>query len=436
MPESCDILIHAGILVTQDRNRSILTDAAVAVSGSTISRVGPWDELKELSSGEFLDYSGDIVMPGLINTHTHAAMTVLRGLEDDLPLMDWLTGHIWPAESRLTPEIVSTGTALAVAEMLATGTTTFCDLYIFECSVAETAHALGIRAVLGEGVFDTPNASYSGMDQAFAKVDELADYCHGRELLTPCLVAHSVYATSHATLARLSRLARERGLTLTLHAAETAAETALCLERFGARPVEILRSLNMLGPNLLLAHGVDVTPQEIALLAESGATVSHNPRSNMKLASGMAPAAAMREAGVTVCLGTDGAASNNTLNMFAVMNAAALMAKARGLDPTALPAQAVLDMATRDGARALGLPQCGSIEPGMQADLVALNASAPNLQPLHNPLSHLAYAASGHEVRLTMVAGKALYRDGRYATLDYPGLLKEMAAVRKWARGA
>ncbi|WP_243362881.1 amidohydrolase [Fundidesulfovibrio terrae] len=436
MLSSCDTLIRAGTLVTQDENRTILNDAAVAVTGTAIAAVGPWSELGGTPARETLDFSGDIVLPGLVNTHTHAAMTVFRGLEDDLPLMDWLTGHIWPAEARLTPEIVVTGTLLACAEMLATGTTAFCDLYIFERAVAETAAAVGIRAVLGEGVFDTPNASYSNLDQAFAKVDDLADFCRGRALLTPCLVAHSVYATGHDTLARLAGLARDRDLRLTLHAAESASETAMCLERFGARPVEILRALGILAPNLLVAHAVDVTKAEISLLAESGTAVAHNPRSNLKLASGMAPMAAMRAAGITVGLGTDGAASNNTLNMFSEMNQAALMAKAREHDPTALPAQAVLDMATIGGARALGLSDCGSIEPGRQADIVALDGRAPNLQPPHRPVSHLAYAASGHEVRLTMVAGRVLYRDGRFTTLDYPALLKRMDKVRKWALGA
>jgi 5-methylthioadenosine/S-adenosylhomocysteine deaminase len=436
MLASCDTLMRAGTLVTQDENRSIIADAAVAVTGSTIAAVGSWSELSATPAREVLDFSEDIVLPGLVNTHTHAAMTVFRGLEDDLPLMDWLTGHIWPAEARLTPEIVATGTLLALAEMLATGTTAFCDLYIFERTIAQVADSVGIRAVLGEGMFDTPNASYTTMEQAFAKVDELDAFCRERPLLTPCLVAHSVYATGHATLARLGELARERGQRLTLHAAETATETALCLTRFGARPVEILRSLDLLAPNLLVAHAVDVSGVEIALLAASGTAVSHNPRSNLKLASGMAPVAAMRKAGITVGLGTDGAASNNALNMFAEMNLAALAAKAREADPTALPAQAVLDMATLDGAHALGLSTCGSIAPGMQADMVVLDGRAPNLQPLYRPVSHLAYAASGHEVRMTMVAGRPLYRDGHFLTIDYPALLGEVDSVRKWARGA
>jgi len=436
MLTECDTLLHAGTLVTQDADRCVLPDAAVAITGGVITAVGPWTELSGLKARETIDLSGDIVLPGLVNTHAHAAMTVFRGLEDDLPLMQWLTHHIWPAEARLTPGIVATGTALACAEMIASGTTTFCDLYIMEKIVAETVNAIGMRAVLGEGVFDTPNASYKTMDQAFAKVDELSDYCSERPLLTPCLVAHSVYATGHDTLGRLHALARERKILLTLHAAESPAETAMCLERFGKRPIAILDGLGILDPGLLVAHAVDVTDAEIALMAEHGVKVAHNPRSNMKLASGMAPVQAMREAGVTVALGTDGAASNNALNMFAEMTAAGLLAKVRGMDPTALPAQAMLDMATVEGAKALGWASIGSIEPGKQADVIALRGDAPNLQPLHDPVSLLAYSATGIEVRFTMVAGRTLYKDGFFLTFDYPALLEEMESIRKWARGS
>jgi len=435
-PARCGTLLRAGTLVTQDDDRRVLADAAVAIDDGVISAVVPWSDTLRIQAEETIDLSGDIVLPGLVNTHTHAAMTVFRGLEDDLPLMEWLTGHIWPAEARLTPEIVSLGTQLACAEMLAGGTTTFCDLYVFEEAVARAVDAVGMRAVLGEGVFDTPNASYKTIDQAFGKVAALGEFCAGRELLSQCLVAHSVYATGAQTLKRLDGLARDNGLILTLHAAESAAETAMCLERFGRRPVEILEDLDLLRPGLLIAHGVDVTEAEIVLLAERGAAVSHNPRSNMKLASGMAPVAAMRAAGVTVGLGTDGAASNNGLNMFAEMGAAALMAKVRGLDPTALPAQAVLDMATRDGAAALGLQGVGSIAPGMKADIIALRGDAPNLHPPHSIVSHLAYSATGGEVRMTMTGGRVLYRDGRFSTIEWPGLVKEMESVRKWARGA
>jgi 5-methylthioadenosine/S-adenosylhomocysteine deaminase len=433
-----DVLIRAGTLVTQDPNRRVLLDAAVAVAGGVIAAVGPWDELKDTKANETIDLSRDIVLPGLVNAHTHAAMTVFRGLGDDLPLMEWLTGHLWPAEARLTPEIVALGTTLAAAEMLSTGTTTFCDLYIFEKAAAKAAMGIGVRAVVGEGVFDTPNASYKSVEEAFEKIRELREFCagEGKGLVTPCLVAHSVYATGHETLTRLAALAAETGTLLTLHAAETASETAMCLERFGKRPLAILEDLGLLSPSLLAAHAVDVTPEEIALMARRGVKVAHNPRSNLKLASGMAPVAAMRAAGMTVALGTDGAASNNALNMFAEMGQAALLAKVQTGDPTALPAQAVLDMATREGAGALGLGCLGAIVPGHQADIVALRGDAPNLQPQNGAASHLAYAASGHETRLAMVAGKVLYRDGLFITLDYPSLLREMESVRKWAMGS
>lgn len=425
--------LRAGTLITQDRNRRILHDARIAVAGGIIVSISPWEDLPPGPQGETLDLSDCIVMPGLINTHTHAAMTVFRGKSDDLPLMEWLTGHIWPAEARLTPEMIGLGTSLACAEMLYNGTTTFCDLYIFTEHAARAVKACGMRAVLGEGVFDAPNASYASIQQAMDKVSRLEELLGQETLLRPWLVAHSVYATGHDTLARMGRMARDTGRTLTLHCAESRPETLVCLERFGKRPMDILRERDLLGPNVLLAHCVDITPEEIALLRDTGACVAHNPRSNMKLASGMAPVQAMRQAGVTVSLGTDGAASNNALNMFQEMGAAALMGKLQTGDPTALPAPAVLDMATREAAKAIGWPEIGSIAPGKQADLIALDAKAPNFQPLHNPVSHLAYAATGREVRLTMVAGRVLYQDGRFLSLDYGALMDQMRDVERWA---
>jgi len=432
--QPCDLLVKAGTLVTQNGDRQVLADAALAVSGGKILAVGPSAEIAGLyRPGEILDHSGDIVLPGLINAHTHAAMTVFRGLEDDLALIDWLENHIWPAESRLSERIVNLGAQLACAEMLRFGCTTFLDLYLFEEQTSLAARSAGIRAVVGEGVFHPPTASYATTEEAFARVDALLNLLAGDTLVRPCLVAHSVYATGEAELVKLRDMAAENGLTLTLHAAETKDETAVCLERFGKRPVQMLHDLNLLGPNLLVAHAVDTTPEEIELLAATGTRVAHNPRSNMKLGSGAAPAAAMRAAGVTVGLGTDGAASNNSLNMFAEMAAAALLAKVGG-DPTALPARDVLDMATVDGAKAVGLADVGSLAPGFRADLTALRGDSPNLNPLYDAPSHLVYAASGGEVRLTMVDGKAVYRDGAFSGIDYPGLLAEMDDIKAWAR--
>ncbi|GFK95161.1 5-methylthioadenosine/S-adenosylhomocysteine deaminase [Fundidesulfovibrio magnetotacticus] len=430
-----DLLLRAGILVPQDGERRVIDDAGLAVKGSAIAAVGPWNELAATPAREFLDCSGDVVLPGLVNAHTHAAMTVFRGLGDDLPLMEWLSGRIWPAEARLSAEIVEIGTTLACAEMLAGGTTTFNDQYIFARDVARAVHAAGMRCVLGEGVFDTPNASYATMDQAFERVAALEDSCRDKPLLTTCLVAHSVYATGHETLKRLAAMRRASGGILTLHAAENAQETALCLERFGKRPLAVLDGLGLLEPGLLLAHCVQVEAAEALLLAERGVAVAHCPRSNMKLASGMAPVTAMRRAGVRMGLGTDGAASNNALNMFSEMGAAALLAKVCEGDPTALPARDVLDMATREGAAALGLDNVGALAPGMQADLIALRRDHPALQPGFDPVSDLVYAAHAAPVRLTMAAGRVLYKDGRHLTIDRRELDLALEGVRQWARG-
>lgn len=435
MCQNCQTLIRAGVLVTQDQERRIVEDAGLALDQGLVLAAGPWDQVRTAyGPKETLDLSGHMVLPGLINTHTHAAMTVLRGLEDDLPLMDWLQNHVWPAEARLSPEIVYLGACLACAEMLSTGTTCFLDLYLFEEHTARAVMASGMRAVLGEGVLAQATASYKSLDQALAKVEALRRLCKDHPRLKTCLVGHSVYATTHEALARLRDLAESHDEVMTLHAGESAAETAMCLERFARRPVAVLADLGLLRPNLLVAHAVDLTVQEIELLAVAGVKVAHNPRSNMKLASGTARISAMRRAGITVGLGTDGAASNNSLNLFAEMSAAALLAKVHTQDPTTLPAQEVLDMATVSGAACVGWEDLGSLSPGRAADLIALDMTRPNLQPRHNPVSHLVYAASGHEVRLSMVAGRVVYRDGQFTDLDYPALLRELAGVVRWAR--
>ena len=427
MPIACDTLVRAGVLVTQDQARTIVEDAGLALFRGAVLATGPWAEISlSHAAPETLDLDGHLVLPGLINAHCHAPMTLFRGMEDDLPLLDWLTQHIWPAEARLDPEIVAIGARLACAEMLAGGTTCFADLYFFEEQVARAVLDSGMRAALAEGIITAP--------RAFERIEALESACSGQTRLKSFLAAHSVYATQHDTLVTMAELAERRGQVLSLHAAESPAETALCLERFGRRPVAILGDLGLLRENLLVAHAVDVRDDEIALLAEQGVKVAHNPRSNMKLASGAAPVEAMRRAGVSVALGTDGAASNNSLNLFGEMGAAALLAKVSTGDPTALPAQAVLDMATRNAALALGWPEIGSLEPGQRADLCALDLAHPGLNPLNDPVSHLVYAAGAAPVRLTMVEGRVVYRDGRFPGLDHQSLRAEAAKALAWVR--
>ncbi|EHJ46472.1 S-adenosylhomocysteine deaminase [Solidesulfovibrio carbinoliphilus subsp. oakridgensis] len=431
-PLPCDLLVTAGILATQNEARDILRQAALAVTGGHIAAVGSAADLvRAFAPAETLDLSGCLVLPGLVNTHTHAAMTLFRGLCDDAPLAVWLTEHIWPAEAKLTSEAVRAGTELACAEMLASGTTCFLDAYLYVDAIADAVDTAGLRAVLCQGVFDIANANFKTTDAALASASRLADRLAGHDRLRPAIFPHAVYTCSAETLARCADFARDRGLLLSTHAAETARENDDCQKTNGRRVIPYLKDLGLLGPQTLLAHGVALDAADIETVAVSGACVAHCPKSNMKLASGIAPVQALRAAGVTVGLGTDGAASNNALNLFSEMNVAALLQKVATGDPTALGAGAALDMATRDGAAALGWPELGRLTVGGPADLCALDLSRPQLCPAFDPVSDAVYAASGGEVVCTMVAGKVLYRDGEFTGFDYPELRRRMCAMTR-----
>ncbi len=426
-PQPCDILLLASCLLTQDEQRTVHHDAAVAVRDGRILDLGPAEEvMPRVGPAKILDLGESCILPGLVNAHTHASMTLLRGVADDLPLMEWLTGHIFPREQRLTPQLVELGALLACAEMTRFGVTAFCDMYLMEEGVCKAADASGLRVLAGEVLFSFPSPAYADEDAAFALVEAQAARWKGHDRVRVALMPHAVYTTTPALLERCRDFAEKLNLPLHLHLAETATETTSCVEAHGLRPVPYCDSLGLLGPRTSLAHAVDLNPDEVALLAERGTAVAHCPRSNMKLASGVAPVPRMLAAGVPVGLGTDGAASSNNLNLFAEMAAAALVHKVHTMDPTALPAQQVLDLATRGGAAALGQPELGRLAPGLPADLIALDLAAPNLTPLHNPVSNLVYAATGREVTLTMVAGEILYKDGVYPRLDLP-VIREAA---------
>ena len=429
--QTCDTLLHAGVLLTQDDDRRVLENAALAIDGGGIVALGySQDVTAAWQACEILDLSGMLVMPGLVNAHTHAAMTFLRGLADDMPLMDWLQQKIFPVEQGLTPDLVRLGSLLGFAEMLRTGTTSCVDMYIFEAAVLEAADKAGLRCLAGEGVFNFPSACCPDADAALACTREMAQRWAGHDRLHVAVMPHSVYTTTAAQLTACRELADELGLPLHIHLAETRQETALSLEQHGLRPVAHADRLGLLRPGTILAHVVDVDADEIALLARRGVIVVHNPSSNMKLASGVAPVPAMLDAGVRLALGSDGAASNNRLNMFTEMGRAALLHKAAG-DPETMPARTVLDMATRGGAAAMGGD--GSVlAVGRPADCIALDLSAPNMQPLFNAASHAVYAATGMEVALTMVAGEVLYRDGRFTRFDYPALCAEVREMRRF----
>lgn len=429
--QHCDSLFFASRILTQDAGRAVLEDAALAVCDGRIADAGPGAELEaRWQPDRRVDLPNMLLMPGLVNAHTHAAMTFLRGLADDMPLMEWLHQRIFPVEQALTPHIVRVGSLMGYAEMLRTGTTACVDMYIFEQAVFEAAHMAGLRCLGGEAVFDFPSACCASPQAALDATRALAETWKDDPLLRVAVNPHSVYTTSRETLEACARLADDLRLPLHMHLAETTEETALCLERHHRRPVAHADACGLLRPGTVLAHVVDVNDAEVRLLADRGVRAVHNPSSNMKLASGAAPLPAMLRAGLTVALGTDGAASNNQLNMFTEMGRAALLHKLTGSNPTVATAQEVLDMATLGGAAAFGDPALGRLEPGAAADFIALDLDSPNLRPMYNPVSHAVYAATGGEVRLTVAAGRILYQDGRFTTFDYEALCREVDAVR------
>jgi 5-methylthioadenosine/S-adenosylhomocysteine deaminase len=414
-----DLLITNGLVLTMDSRQRMIPAGAVAIQADRIAAVGPADELAAIQPGRVLDARGGIIMPGLVNTHTHAAMTLFRGLADDLPLMSWLDEHIFPAEAAMDAGKVHAGALLACAEMIMSGTTTFCDMYLFEEEVARAAQTAGMRAVVGEVLFDFPSPNYGSPDQGLAYTETLIEAFRGDALITIAVEPHSPYLCAPAVLTRAFALAGEHGLPLVIHLAETAGEVATIRERYGRTPVGHLEELGILAPNVLACHCVALSQHDIELLRRREVKVSHNPESNMKLASGIAPVPRLLEAGVCVGLGTDGAASNNNLDLFLEMDTAAKLHKVQRLDPTVLDAGTVLRMATIDGARALGLgDRIGSLEPGKQADVIVLDTRKPHLVPMHHPVSQLVYAARGSDVAAAVINGRVVMENGCILSFD------------------
>ena len=394
--------------VTVDRDRgTILAVGEETAGGEPIG-----------SAGETLDATGSLVIPGLVNAHTHAAMTLLRGYADDKPLDAWLREDIWPAEAELTDDDIEAGAALGALEMIRSGTTAFADMYFAMDRVADVVDRAGLRARLGHGVVTI------GKDEADARADIAESIRVARELdgaadgrVRTAFMPHSLTTVGEEYLREGVAEAREAGVPVHLHANETVDEVDPIVEERGERPIAYADDLDALGPEDFFAHGVHLDGSEIDRLAEAGTAVVHCPASNMKLASGMAPVQRLRDAGVTVALGTDGAASNNDLDVFDEMRDAAMIGKLAADDAAAVPAEAVVEMATAAGADALNLPG-GRIEPGAAADLAVVNLDAPHLTPLHDPVSHLAYAARGSDVRHTVCDGEVLMRDREVLTLD------------------
>ena len=393
--ESVSLILTAGWVLTLNQEDEVFAPGAVAVREAQIVAVGPQDELAHRFAAErVLDYPRGLILPGLINAHTHAAMALFRGLADDLPLDEWLNSHIFPAERHLDYDFVYWGTRLAVAEMLLSGTTAFCDMYLFTDAVAQAAADTGIRAVVGEVLYDFPSPNYGPPDNGLKFTEDLIRSYQGHPRVQVAVQPHAVYTCSPDLLQKSKALADRYQTRWIIHLSETAKEVADCLEQYGDTPVGHLHRLGLLQGNTVADHAVALTEGDMDLLAASGAGGGHCPESNMKLASGMAPVMDLLARGVPVGLGTDGCASNNNLDMLSELDTAAKLAKVRDLDPTALPARQALGLATRQGAAVLGLQgEVGRLIPGLKADLVVVDLDQPHLTPIYDPLSHLVYAA-------------------------------------------
>jgi len=393
---------------------AILEDHVVAVRDGRIEAVVPAADAGRFAGYERVELANHVLIPGLINAHTHAAMTLMRGLADDLPLMQWLQEHIWPAEMKhVSPEFVRDGTLLACAEMLRGGVTCFNDMYFFPEAALEAALSAGMRSSQGMIVIEFPSSYASDPADYLRKGLEMRDQHREEPLASFCFAPHAPYTVSDASFRQIATLAAELDVGVHVHLHETADEVARSVVEHGVRPLERLSRLGLLGPQLIAVHAVHLLPEEIELLGRHGCSAVHCPSSNLKLASGFAPVAAMLAAGVNVALGTDGAASNNRLDMFQEMRTAALLAKAVAADAQALPAHAALRAATLNGARALGIdPVVGSILPGKAADLVAVEMRAPELTPVYDPISQLVYSAGREHVTHVWVAGRLAVQDG------------------------
>ena len=433
------LIVANGIVITVDGTRRVQNPGSVAINGTQIVAVDtPAANAARYSQVTNQVPSCKVVMPGLINTHTHAAMVMFRGLGNDLNLMDWLQKYIFPAEAKtVSPEFVRVGTRLALLEMIQSGTTTFADMYYFEEEVAKVTKAAGMRGVLGQTVIEFPVADAKTPAEALARTEAFAKQFEHDELITPSIAPHSVYTLDAKTLTAVSELAKRLMIPIQIHLAETQAESGLSQERHHMRPVATLESLNFWAPTTLAAHGVWINDDEIALLDRRGVGVSNNPESNMKLASGTAPVMKYRKAGVNVGIGTDGAASNNDLDMFEAMRQTAFQQKLVSMDPTAISAAEALEMATLGGARALGRGQhLGSLEPGKLADLIIVGMSKARQQPLFEPMSQIVYASRGDDVETTIVNGKVLMRDRKVLTMDEAAVLRDARVAADLVRKA
>ena len=430
-PLTADTLIHPGWIVPVIPHGTVLHNHSIALTGDRISALLPRREADAIVADQVLELPGHALLPGLVNSHGHAAMTLLRGYADDQPLMPWLEQHIWPLEAaHVSSGFIRDGVELAIAEMIRSGTTTFSDMYFFPDACADTAQRLGMRCQITFPILDFPTVWARSADEYISKGLALRDAVKHSQLVSVGFGPHATYTVNETNLVKVATLAAELDIAVQIHLHETRGEVLLAVEQNGERPLDTLQRLGLLGPRTQCVHMTDLGDQDIALLAAVGAHVVHCPQSNMKLASGACPVTRLLAQGVNVALGTDSAASNNDLNLFGEMQSAALLAKLHSDDATALPASEALAMATINGARALGLEDSiGSLEPGKLADLIAVDLTQPETQPLYNPLSQLVYSCNGSQVTHSWIGGVAVMIQRQLTHIELPALA---ARTRAW----
>ena len=427
-----DILIKNGTILTMDSSNSRIEDGLIGINGDSILYIGTEQPQNVFEARTVIDAKGGIILPGLINGHTHAAMTLYRGLADDLPLMEWLNNYIFPLEKKINADFVYTGTLLACAEMIMSGTTTFCDMYIFEGDAALAAKAAGMRCVVGEVLYDFDSPNYGTATNGLRYTESLIEKWQNDPLITIAVEPHALFTCSPDLISASNRLALKYNVPLIIHLAETNNELLKIKEMYGKRPVEHLYSLDILGPHLIAAHCVHINDEDISLLSKNMVKVIHNPESNMKLASGIAPVPDMLSSGITIGLGTDGCASNNDLDLFSEMDTTAKLHKIKNMDTTVMDALSVLRMATIEGAKALGIGNMtGSLERGKRADIIIIDINKPHLVPLYNPYSHLVYSAKGSDVSHTIINGRLVMAERRLLTMDMDDIIKKAVSKSK-----
>lgn len=427
-----DVIIENGVVVTINPAHDIIDNGFVAVKGDTIVAIGSAGDRGNYQACETVDAKGGIIMPGLINTHTHIAMSGFRGLADDLELMDWLTKHIFPAEAVMRREHVYQNALLSCVEMIMSGTTCVNDMYFYADEVAKALKHAGMRGVVGETLYDFDSPNYGPLENGYAFMRELIEQYKDDALIDISANAHSPYLLAREGLLKTYAIAEEYDVLFSIHVAETQTEVAQMLEKTGFTPMGYLNDLGVLSKRSALAHCVALNDEDIALMAQTGASANLCPESNLKLASGVARVPDMLKAGVNLSLGTDGCASNNDQDMFGEIGLTARLHKGVTLDPTVVDAYKAVEMATLNGAKALGIAdQTGSLESGKKADIIIVDTNKPHLTPIYNPVSHLAYAVKGGDVCFTMVNGQILMQNYALTGLDKDEI---MAQVRENAK--